>query len=283
MSRLLRSPWSDQFDTLLSQASSSLALCAPYVGRAPCERIRSRLSSIGLSEFHLSVLTDLSRDNILSGATDVCALADVLRAWPETNLRFLPSLHAKIYVADDRCAVITSANLTNSGLSRNFEYGVLFDDPETVRAVKNDLQQYASLGSPISQGELDSLVTAVGELREIQRSAERSLRAKIRQEFNRRLRQIDDDLLRARAAGRTPHAIFADAILLLLRKRPMATSELNEAIQRIHPDLCDDSLDRVINGQHFGKKWKHGVRTAQVFLRRRGDIHLKGGLWQLRH
>lgn len=282
MGQLLRSPWSARFDELLSQASSSLALCAPYVGRGPCDRIRARLLSAGLPKFRLNVLTDLSRDNILSGATDVRALADLLRAWPSAELRFLPSLHAKIYVADERCAVITSANLTDAGLLRNFEYGVLFDDSETVRAIANDLLQYAVLGSPIDQGELDSLVTAVGELREIQRAAERSLRAKIRHEFNRRLRAIDNDLLRARAAGRTSHAIFADAILLLLRKRPMATAELNQAIQRIHPDLCDDSVDRVINGQHFGKRWKHGVRTAQVFLRRRGDIYLEDGLWRIR-
>lgn len=282
MGQLLRSPWSAQFDALLSQASTSLALCAPYVGRGPCDRIRARVLATALPEFRLSVLTDLSRDNILSGATDVSALAEVLRTCPGTDLRFLPSLHAKIYIADERCAVITSANLTDAGLFRNFEYGVLFDDRETVTAIKNDLLQYAILGSPISQHELDSLVTAVSELREIQKAAERSLKVKIRQEFNRRLKEIDYDLLRARAAGRTPHAIFAEAILLLLRKRPMATSELNQAIQRIHPDLCDDSVDRVINGQHFGKKWKHGVRTAQVFLRRRGDIQLEGALWRLR-
>jgi hypothetical protein len=61
----------------------------------------------------------------------------------------------------------------------------------------------------------------------------------------------------------------------------MKTTAIHRAIQRIHPDLCDDSVDRVINGQHFGKKWKHSVRTAQVFLRRRGDIGHENGRWQL--
>jgi hypothetical protein len=61
----------------------------------------------------------------------------------------------------------------------------------------------------------------------------------------------------------------------------MSTVEINQAIKRIHPDLCDDTVDRVIDGQHFGKKWKHGVRTAQVFLRRRGDIRRESGKWQL--
>lgn len=283
MAQLLRSPWSAQFDSLLSKASESLILCAPYVGRGPCERVCACLVRAASPQFQLRVVTDLSRDNLLSGATDVCALAEVLNAWPATELRFLPSLHAKIYIADGRYAVVTSANLTDAGLFRNLEYGVLFDDAETVLAVKNDLLQYASLGSPINQGQLNLLATAVRDLREVQKAAERSLRSQIRQEFNRRLREVDDDLLRVRAAGRTAHAIFAETILLLLQKGPLSTADLNRAIQRIHPDLCDDSVDRVIDGQHFGKKWKHGVRTAQVFLRRRGEVYLRDHLWRLAH
>jgi hypothetical protein len=232
-------------------------------------------------EFHLSILTDLSRDNILSGATDVFALAGVLRDWPRTEVRFLPSLHAKVYIADECRAVVTSGNLTDAGLLHNFEYGILFDDRETVRAIRSDVLHYAALGSPIGQRQLDAFAAAVGELREMQKAATRSIKAKMRRELDRRLRDMDDELLRARAAGRTAHAIFAEAILQLLRKRAMTTIEINRAIQRIHPDLCDDSVDRVIDGHHFGKKWKHGVRTAQVFLRRRGDIHLEGGLWRL--
>jgi PLD-like domain len=243
--------------------------------------VKERVAVAGSAEFQLSILTDLSRDNILSGATDVAALAGVLKSWPKTEIRFLPSLHAKVYVADESCAVVTSGNFTDAGLSRNFEYGILFDDRDTVLAIKSDVLQYAGLGSLIDQIGLDALAAAVAELRDMQKAAERSLRAKMRRELNHKLRDIDDELLRARAAGRTAHAIFADAIRQLLRKRPMATPEINGAIQRIHPDLCDDSIDRVINGEHFGKKWKHAVRTAQVFLRRRAEISLEGGLWRL--
>jgi hypothetical protein len=281
MTQLLRSPWSIHFDALLSEASASLVLCAPYIARGPCNRVTRRVADAGVPGFQLSVVTDLSRDNMLCGATDVSALADVVRSWPTTTVRFLPSLHAKVYVADERRAIVTSGNMTDAGLFHNFEYGVLFDDEQTVRTIKNDVLQYASLGSPIDQAQLEALVVVVAELREMRRAAERSIRTTIRREFDRRLREVDDELLRVRAAGRTAHAIFADAILHLLRKRPMSTLEINQAVQRIHPDLCDDSIDRVINGQHFGKKWKHGVRTAQVFLRRRGDIRLEDGLWRV--
>ncbi len=57
------------------------------------------------------------------------------------------------------------------------------------------------------------------------------------------------------------------------------TIELHPLIQHIHPDLCDDSIDRVIEGVHFGKKWKHYVRNAQQALRRKGLIDFDGQRW----
>jgi len=61
----------------------------------------------------------------------------------------------------------------------------------------------------------------------------------------------------------------------------MSTEELHPLIQEAFPDLCDDDIDRIIDGRHFGKKWKHAVRTAQQHLKKKGLIKLKGGEWQL--
>jgi hypothetical protein len=281
MTQVLRSPWGAQFEALLGHAATSLVLCSPYVGRAACERVVKRAAAGLAAGFELTFLTDLSRDNMLCGATDVSAIIDVVNAFPSTAVRFLPSLHAKVYVADESRAIVTSGNLTASGLFRNFEYGVLFDDAGAVKTIREDVLLYAALGSPIEKSQLEAFALVVAELREIQQAAERSVKTRLRREFDRRITEVDDELLRVRTAGRTAHAIFADAILHLLRDRPLTTAEMHQAVRRIHPDLCDDSIDRVINGQHFGKKWKHGVRTAQVFLRRRGDIKLENGRWQL--
>jgi hypothetical protein len=52
-------------------------------------------------------------------------------------------------------------------------------------------------------------------------------------------------------------------------------------IQQLQPDICDDSIDRVIDGVHFGKRWKHYVRTAQQFLKRTGRVYFDGDRWHL--
>lgn len=56
---------------------------------------------------------------------------------------------------------------------------------------------------------------------------------------------------------------------------------MHPRIQALLPDLCDDQTDRVIDGKHFGKLWKHHVRSAQQHLKRAGIITYKGGLWVL--
>lgn len=61
----------------------------------------------------------------------------------------------------------------------------------------------------------------------------------------------------------------------------MATIELEQQIKAILPDMCDDKVDRVIDGVHFGKLWKHDVRNAQQYLKRNGQIKSDGIKWAL--
>ena len=283
MVEFLRSPWTDLFDRLIDQARVSLVISSPYIGRGPCNRILSiKSSSEETNQVSILLLTDLSRDTLLSGATDASAICLLAEKFRQIEIRFLPSIHAKVYVADDKLAVVTSANMTDGGLSRNFEYGVKVDEENLVRKIKRDVADYAGLGTRIETSKLRLLSEISSELKTIRAMAEKSIKSRLRSEFGRRLRSFDEEIIRARVAGRAPHAIFAEAILYLLARLPMSTTDMHPLIQRIHPDLCDDTVDRVIDGKHFGKKWKHAVRTAQQYLKRTGQIDLKEGVWYLK-
>ena len=282
MTTLLVSPWAVRFDALIEAADRSLFLCSPYIGAGPCERMTALLRSRHDREPpRVQILTDLSLGNMLSGATDATALHEFVSALPQTTVRVLPSLHAKVYVADTSQAVVTSANLTAGGLWRNFEFGVLIHDSQLVGTLLEDLRRYGELGSPVDHDQLALLAATALELRDVQRRAERSIRSGLRREFTRRLRAADDQVLRVRTSGRTAHAIFADAILHVLRSGPKTTEDIHAAVQAVHPDLCDDSVERIIDGKRFGKKWKHAVRTAQQHLKRRGLADHEDGLWRL--
>jgi hypothetical protein len=81
--------------------------------------------------------------------------------------------------------------------------------------------------------------------------------------------------------SRSANSLFSDAVIYVLSKGPLTTQELHQRIQRLLPDLCDDSVELIINGERFGKRWKHGVRNAQQFLKKSGTIRFDGRRWSL--
>jgi len=279
---LIRSPWSQSFDMLIQAAQDRLDICSPYIGREPIERLmRKQTESIPTGKCAVSLLVDRSRDNLLSRATDAAAIAALMESCQHVNVRHLPGMHAKAYVADDAVAVVTSANMTRSGLSRNFELGVSIYDRPTVIAVREQIADYGKLGVDVPLDEMQNLAKASIDLHILYEKTLRSARRKLANEFDQRVAEADERLLRLRVAGRSATAIFAETLLYLLRRGPMRTVEINPLVQALHPDLCDDTVDRVIDGEHFGKKWKHSVRNAQQYLKRQGHIRRDGNLWSL--
>ena len=230
----------------------------------------------------VKILTNLAIDSMLQGATDPSALLDFYSAVPSTEVRHLPGLHAKVYIADDHSAIISSSNLTVGGLYNNYEYGILLSESSVVSAIANDLDGYGKLGAQINLIDLVELASAVKELQERQSHLVSSARRQLRREFKDKLDEAKESLLILRAkSSQSTNAIFSQTILYLLEKGPQTTQQLHPLIQQIHPDLCDDSIDRVINGVRFGKRWKHMVRNAQQSLRRHGLIRLDGEEWYL--
>lgn len=223
------------------------------------------------------LLTDLSRDNMLSGVTDVGAIAGLCDALPHTEIRFLPNLHAKVYVADESCAVVTSANLTDAGLYRNHEYGIYINESGLVKQVTADITQYASLGSPIHLLQLRQFERIVNELKELKVETEKQFKTNLRKEFDKKMRAAGEEVLRVRAESLSQHSAFAETILFLLKQGPKDMKNLYTAVQNIHPDLCDDSVKLVIKGKVWNQeRWHHQVREAVLYLRRKRRIRHEG-------
>jgi len=229
------------------------------------------------------LLTDLSVSSLVDGTTEPAALTTILDALPNTRVTLLPSLHAKVYVADSSAAIVTSANLTRAGLHQNQEYGVLLRDAQLVRSLRADLEAYATLGNPVSHARLEAIRIAAEEIQQTRSRLITSARAALRREFDSRLERATTEVLRARAEGRTTNSIFSETILYLLKRHgPLTTAdELEPLVQAIHPEMCDDSMNRVIKGVRFGKLWKHYVRNAQQYLKRRALITFDGQRWRL--
>jgi hypothetical protein len=279
---LVRSPWAETLKILISLADEHLLIVSPYVKRSATERMLKQIEQRGRDESpRLSLITDLRPESTLSGSMDLDAITEIGRRVPEFALTHLPGVHAKVYVADSRMAIVTSGNLTEPGLSGNVEYGVALTEEGIVKEIRSDFESYSSLGAAVSTDDVAALSVETEHLKTLFQSAQRSIRSRARRAFEEKLESTHLRLLRHRAKGKTTHAIFSDTIRFLLAKRPLQTEELHPLVHLLHPDLCDDFTDRVIDGVHFGKKWKHYVRNAQQYLKRRGEIRFDGARWHL--
>lgn len=280
MVELYRSPWRDEFEQALRSVRHHLMIVAPYITKREAEMVRRKLKE-QQNEVSIRTLTSLNIESVLAGALDVAALKVLANVSASSEVITLPRLHAKIYVFDESRAVVGSANLTTSALDSNFEYGVALTDSSLIQQVIADVKAYARLGSEVQKENIAELSATVDDLakehRRRQRSASREAEEAFRNALANAGRTFSETLVGKRSAQET----FSEAVLYVLSDGPAATRAIHPKVQQLLPDLCDDDKELVINGDRFGKAWKHQVRNAQQSLKRRGLINLTDGKWHL--
>lgn len=278
---LIPSPWSRTLEELIDNVRATLQIVAPYITRAGTNLILDRMrTSARRPLLTMQLVTDLNPLSVCQGSCDPEAILRLMDHFNVPHVIHLPRVHAKILVADRAMAIIGSANLTDGGLYENYEYNVKINSPTVVRKIAADVAEYASLGATIPPDLLISYCEAANSLRKTFQRRQRIASTSLVKEFNARTRSAQDLLLRARVSGSVT-GIFKKTILFLLRAGPVRTVDLHPQIKRMHPDLCDDSVDRIIDGERYGKKWKHLVRTAQQMLKRDGLIEFDDKFWRL--
>ncbi len=274
--------WSDCLGQLFSSARREILVCSPYITDDGVRFVEERISAKFRRDGNCTVITNLAPANIVQGATDPRALQRLLQALPNLGLWHLPRLHAKVYVADMHSAIVTSANLTFGGVRANYEYGIYLRDAKIVAQIRSDIIGYGELGARLTELQLSRYVEVADEVREAFQGQQRSITQTAKTVFDRLLHKAENELISLRVSGASRTPIFERTIeYLLKRDGPMTTPEMHRRIAAIHPDLCDETVDRIINGRHFGKQWKHAVRTAQSHLKIRGSIALSDGQWRL--
>ena len=134
MISIVKTPSKDSFFGLIKEANKEMLFCAPFIKKEIVDEILSNRKP-GVV---LEVITSANLANFVNGSLDVEAIKTLLEAGIKV-LNF-QNLHAKIYLFDNKKALVTSANLTNNALYNNYEYGLLLheDEKETVDAIYSD-------------------------------------------------------------------------------------------------------------------------------------------------
>jgi hypothetical protein len=138
MLKVLRSPWKDELLGLVSRAEVSIKIAAPFVKKDVCREVLSQKQG----SVQVELVTAFKLASVHAGALDLEAMEDILGQ--QGLVRNLARLHAKIYLFDQKKAVVSSANLSSGGLLNNFEYGLLTDDEAVVQAIAQEFSAWAA-------------------------------------------------------------------------------------------------------------------------------------------
>jgi HKD family nuclease len=278
----LHQGWSKRLANVFQRATAELFISSPYISETGIAFLLKHSSPAFKAEGRLTFITDLSPKSVYQGSTDPDYFKSLFEEVKDFRLLHLPRLHAKTYISDSSHAIITSGNLTAGGLYNNFEYGVFLDETPVIETIKHEFNAYSTLGAPITRDVIIEYCNAAAEVKTLHAQKEKFASPKLAFHFDNAFREAGDTLIKAHLQGGTLHSVFEKTILYLLEKHgALTTASLYTFIQDIHPDLCDDTVDRVINGINFGKKWKHAVRTAQQNLKKKGRLILKNQSWRV--
>ena len=268
MVQLLSRYWKDELAGIVSSAKNSVLVVAPFI------KYNEAVWFCGLLKSGIEVITlaNVDVDAVATSALDLTALRCFAEASPSSRLIALSSLHAKVFVADEEAAIITSGNLTRSAFNNNLEYGVLLHEPNLVHDIREDMLAFASLGSQLTAETVEELVPLEAELRQARADIVASATPAAKNKFNEVMRQAKPAFASTQVGNRSAHSVFGEAIQFVLARRPQTTKVIQQEVSRLMPALCDDSEILFIKGERYGKAWKRRFRHAQLHLKRRGIV-----------
>lgn len=160
MVQLLNIPLHDEFFSLINSSKNKIKLCSPFIKNDIVDEIYENVNC----GCNISVVTNVNLMSLCKKSSDVNALSTILHNGGAVyNYQ---RLHAKVYIFDDKQAIITSANLTSSGLKRNFEYGILINDIPLVNIVCEDYSRlcHSELSGKLKLGHIQEIQNIINSI-----------------------------------------------------------------------------------------------------------------------
>ena len=270
--QLLKSPWRTSFTELLSQAQKELVIFSPFVNQ---EGVRMLVRAIrSKAKIRVRFMTSLTERNIKNGVTAPEALVELCSRIRGVEILDVPNLHAKVYLIDNRIAIVTSANLTSGGIRNNREYGIVINDSRTVARITADLSEYESHKKIFNE---ESLRRISVEAEKIQRRVSQAVNhiqsLKLRRLLKRELPPLPD-------AEIIDNSLITIEIHQLLKASPLFRREICDRIQKKYPKKCLNS----IKDKTGGITWKHRISAALEALYKNGEGEIardSGGKYRL--
>ena len=159
--KYIQPPWENYFFSKVQAAKSSLFISSPYIKFPVASLLCKVLESKCDSPFSIQLLTRIRISDLIDGASDLEAFEMLLQLAEKSGLdvavKCISNLHAKVYIFDENSAIVTSSNLTPSGLKLNVEYGIEVTERGTVQQILDDMNTYWRAAAPLTAGMIEQV------------------------------------------------------------------------------------------------------------------------------
>lgn len=146
--QVIQKNWLDVFLKEL-QRTDVVRIVSPFISE--------HIVDLLLHHFHGSKIQVITRYNLNdygSGVSSLTAIEKLVKA--KADVRGVRALHSKLYLFDQKSALIASANFTSGGFFKNLEFGVLSDDSAIVSQSQDYFDKLWKLDpQPLQQNQID--------------------------------------------------------------------------------------------------------------------------------
>jgi HKD family nuclease len=127
---------------LAQKSKKAIQIICPFISFPGLDWLSSMNEGV-----NFEVITELSTRGVISGVQKPACIKKLMEMGASVHY-LTGELHAKVYIFDYSEVVVSSANMTNNGLSRNFELGIFLNqavlNDSFVKDAKNITQYIAS-------------------------------------------------------------------------------------------------------------------------------------------
>jgi len=142
MPRIIETPWENFLKEFISGVKTDLFISTPFFSSIVLRNIIERCSNNVNIKLLLGKVTS---ETVANGSTDLSGFRDILQTNKKLECKCIENLHAKVLIKNSMTekpsAIITSSNLTNEGLSKNIEFGVIVEASLAID-MANRLRKY---------------------------------------------------------------------------------------------------------------------------------------------
>ncbi|AEE54086.1 phospholipase D-like domain-containing protein [Haliscomenobacter hydrossis] len=132
--KLLFNNWLNEFESELP-VTSTLRIISPFLSKSTVVNLSKKFSLE-----NLELITRFNLNDFSTGVSDLEAINFIYQNGGK--IFGVKGLHSKVYIFDNRKAIVSSSNFTENGLVKNHEAGILIRDLCTI---DNLLQYYNNL------------------------------------------------------------------------------------------------------------------------------------------